>query len=478
MKLFYLTFALVTAFPLHAKEKPLPAPPALPSPVASFGAASANGRFFVYGGHEGQPHSYNRDDVKGNLYMWQPGAKEWKLAAEGEPSQGASLVSDGKLLYRIGGMAARNTKEERQELWSSNTATAYSVAESGTAESKALPDLPDRRSSHDSVIVDHTLYVFGGWKLDGGGRKGGGEWHETYLTLDLNNIDAGWQSHSQPFAKRAVAVAAASRKIYVIGGMDEEGETRTDTHVLDLDSGKWSMGPALPEHKLGGFGFACVAVGRQVYASGTEGSLLKLAGDEWKPVAKLAQPRFFHRLLSSHDGLHLLAMGGVTSEHGKAEPEWITIPANGETSAVTPTLNTLCPLMPKESIESHHTIDFQGIPIALCCGHCEEAWNQSDTSAAYYAKLGLDLGLLPQLEGKEQALGLDNIELLPQRFCPVKNKMVVSPDSPSTDYHGVKIWFSSEKALKTWEKNPDLLAVEATKRNLLPQLQTNDRLSN
>ncbi len=311
---------------LSASDTLLQPPPTLPKPVASFGAAACGDRFYVYGGHAGRPHAYNRDDVNGSLYSWAPGETEWTLSAEGEPSQGASLVTDGKVLIRIGGMAARNAKEDRQELWSSNTATVYPVTASGLGAAQSLANLPERRSSHDSVIVGRTLYVFGGWKLSGGNRKAGGDWHETYLTLDLADPGAEWNSYPQPFVKRAIAVASAKGKIYVLGGMDEDGETSAETHVLDLGTNEWSKGPDLPKHKLGGFGFATVAIGERIFASGAEGALLELTGKEWKPVSQLGQPRFFHRFLH-RGGSHLLAMGGVTPGHSKAEPEWVAVPA-------------------------------------------------------------------------------------------------------------------------------------------------------
>lgn len=313
----------ILASPLHAETPP---PPALPQPVASFGATALNGRFYVYGGHAGRPHAYNREDVNGNLYAWAPGEGEWSQVAQGEPAQGASLVTDGTVLLRIGGMAARNEKEgERQDLWSTATATQYAFKGGQLGKGEPLPDMPSRRSSHDSIIEDGIVYVFGGWDLSGGNLRAGGDWHETFVTLDLDQPEEGWKSHPQPFAKRAISVAAAEGKIYVLGGMNEEGETSRSTHVYEIASGKWSEGPALPEHKLGGFGFACVTIGDQVYASGAEGSLLHLDGDVWEPVLKLAQPRFFHRLLPGKER-SLLVMGGVTPGHQKASPEWVHLP--------------------------------------------------------------------------------------------------------------------------------------------------------
>jgi outer membrane protein assembly factor BamB len=317
-----LLASLALTAALKAANQP---PPDLPAPVASFGAAAtADGRVFIYGGHAGTRHKYNREEVNGDLYFWQAGMSDWKKLGAGEPAQGASLIALDNRVLRIGGMAAQNSKDEKQDLWSSETASSFELKSNTWAD---LPKFTERRSSHDSVVIGQTLYVIGGWAL-GGGKIAALEprWHDTYLTLDLADPDAAWKSHPQPFERRALAVHALGSKLYAIGGMNSSEETVTSVDVLDTATGQWTSGPALPADKIGGFGFAAVAHENRLFASGAAGDLLELSGDSWTPVAKLAHPRFFHRLVPGGPG-KLIALGGESRKGVKAPPEIIDLPA-------------------------------------------------------------------------------------------------------------------------------------------------------
>ncbi|MCW0219723.1 MAG: PQQ-binding-like beta-propeller repeat protein [Prosthecobacter sp.] len=315
MKRLLLLFTSLAAFAFAE------APPDLPLPVASFGAAATeNGSVYLYGGHSGTRHKYNREDVHGDLFHWQTGMKAWEALPKDEPAQGASLIATDEGVLRIGGMAARNAKDEKSDLWSSETAAHFLTKDQTW---KPLPKLPQRRSSHDSILVGKTLYVVGGWAMLGGRST---EWHNTYLTLDLTDPKAEWQTYPQPFERRALAVQALDGKVYAIGGMDSDDEITAAVSILDTRSGQWSEGPSLPDHKLGGFGFAAVVHEGRLFASGAAGVLLELRTDQWVPIAKLQHPRYFHRLVSGGPG-KLIALGGESKEGKKTSPEVIELPA-------------------------------------------------------------------------------------------------------------------------------------------------------
>lgn len=313
-----LIFLILAFTPvLHAAE----GPPDLPLAVASFGAAAMpDGALYFFGGHSGRRHKYNRDEVHGDLFRWKPETTGWEALAKDEPAQGASLVATGDGPVRIGGMAARNAPGEKQDLWSSNRAARYDIA---TSQWISLPPLPQRRSSHDSIVCGSTLYVIGGWRMEGDADS---VWHDTYLTLDLGKPDARWVSHPQPFKRRAIAVQSVGSKVYVIGGMRDDNELISDVSVLDTATGKWGEGPALPAEKTGGFGFAAAAHEGRLFASGVKGRLLELRGNAWVAVAKLSHPRYFHRLLSGGAG-KLIAIGGESGNGAKTPPEVIAVPA-------------------------------------------------------------------------------------------------------------------------------------------------------
>lgn len=299
-------------------------PPDLPAPVTSFGAAATpDGQVYIYGGHAGVRHKYSRDEVNGDLYLWKDGMTSWKKLGSSEPAQGASLVALSNRVLRIGGMAAQNSKDEKQDLWSSETNSSFDLKTSTWTD---LPKFAQRRSSHDSVAIGNTLYVMGGWAL-GGGKIAALEplWHNTYLTLDLTKPDAQWQSHPQPFKRRALAVHAIGNKLYAIGGMNSDEEPVTNVDILDTETHTWTTGPALPADSLGGFGFSAIAHEGRLFASGVPGDLLELLGDAWVPVAKLSHPRFFHRLLPGGIG-RLIALGGESRKGQKPPPEIIVLP--------------------------------------------------------------------------------------------------------------------------------------------------------
>jgi N-acetylneuraminic acid mutarotase len=320
-----LISALVLILAQAASADTSQQPPDLPLPVASFGAAATeSGSIYIYGGHSGKRHKYNRDEVHGDFFHWQAGLKSWEPLAKDEPAQGASLIATDKGVLRIGGMAAKNAKEDKQDLWSSETASRYDLADK---KWHSLPKLPERRSSHDSIVIGDKLYVIGGWALGGETRRAhGANWHKTYLTLDLAKPDATWQTHPQPFERRALAVYAIGSKLYAIGGMTSDEEITTEVSMLDTATGQWSEGPSLPKDKLGGFGFAAVAHEGRLFSSGATGVLLELRNDAWVPIAKLVHPRFFHRLVSGGAG-KLIALGGESKDGKKTPPELIALPA-------------------------------------------------------------------------------------------------------------------------------------------------------
>ncbi|WP_395739187.1 Kelch repeat-containing protein [Prosthecobacter sp.] len=313
----FFSLLLFLASPLSAEETP----PEMPLAVASFGAAGMpDGSLYFYGGHSGRRHKYNRDEVHGDLFRWKPGADQWEPLAKDEPAQGASLVAVKGGVIRIGGMAARNARDEEQDLWSSETAARYDVA---TGRWIPLPKLPQRRSSHDSIVCGDVLYVIGGWRMEG---EADSVWHDTYLTLDLSKPEAKWESHPQPFKRRALAVQTIGTKVYAIGGMTDDSKTTSAVSVLNTKTGQWSDGPSLPADKIGGFGFAAAASDGRLFSSGLPGRLLELRNDQWVAVSKLTHPRYFHRLLNGAPG-RLVAIGGESGKGGKAPPEVIPLPA-------------------------------------------------------------------------------------------------------------------------------------------------------
>lgn len=127
--------------------------------------------------------------------------------------------------------------------------------------------------------------------------------------------------------------------------------------------------------------------------------------------------------------------------------------------------NKHCPIMTEDEIDPEETVEFEGIKVGMCCAKCGKLFS---ANAKYYIKAAPEL--LPQFKGTETRLGLDKITLLPQKFCPIKTKSLVCPDSPSADYKGVKIYFFDQRSADKWKADPDSNAKRAVESGLLPQL--------
>ena len=128
--------------------------------------------------------------------------------------------------------------------------------------------------------------------------------------------------------------------------------------------------------------------------------------------------------------------------------------------------NEKCPLMTEDDIDEEQLVEYEGVKVFFCCQECRKAFNANPN---YVVKASLDL--LPQFAELKDKLKLDEVKLLPQKFCPIQKKYLVTPSSPTVDYKGVKIYLWDEDAVKTWNADPDGCARRAREAGLLPQLE-------
>lgn len=297
--------------------------PALPEGFSSFGAAVSEGHVYVYGGHIGKTHNYSTETVTDKfrrLNLAQP-AKGWEELPTGPRAQGLALVAHGGKLYRIGGMQPRNKPGD--------PADNVSLAECAVFDPKvgkwaAMPSLPAGRSSHDATVVGDLLVVAGGWQMHGAGKKA--VWHKDTLVLDLAKKDAAWQSIPQPFARRALNVAALDNKVYVVCGMNADNETEKRVDVLDLTTRQWTTGPALPGSSRNGFTPAVCNLGGRIYASPSDGKVYRLNSKHttWEEIATLERQRVVHRIVPVGEDT-LLVLGGASRAGNVAQSEVIEI---------------------------------------------------------------------------------------------------------------------------------------------------------
>ncbi len=306
---------------------------AMPTPaVNSFGGAVLEGWLYVYGGHVGKTHEYSVETTSRHFRRLNLGDRRtWEDLPMGPDVQGVALVTDGRFLYRLGGMAARNASGEEHDL--------HSVADFARYDPEAktwidLTPLPVPRSTHDAIVMGRTIYAVGGWRMKGATEDA--EYLPDTVAFDLDRPEAGWRSIPQPFRRRALSVAEAGGKLYVLGGLTDKMDVRRGVDVYDPATGAWSAGPEIPAgHRQEGFGTSAFSVEGRPYFSGASGWIYRLddLGTGWEAVGAWSMPRITHRLLAG-PGRSLLAVGGNSG--GKQVPliESVTLPGvAGETSA-------------------------------------------------------------------------------------------------------------------------------------------------
>ena len=304
----------------------------MPDPaVNSFGGAVLDGWLYVYSGHRGETHNYSTATTSRHFRRLNLADRTtWEDLPMGPELQGVALVSDGRFLYRIGGMRAENPPESPQDLRSLADFARFDP------ESKTwtdLPPMPDARSTHDAVVIGRTVYVVGGWTMAGASERS--EFLNDAIRFDLDQPELGWRSFPQPFARRALSAGEADGKLYVLGGLTDLGEVERRVDVYDPATDTWTLGPEIPaKTEADGFGTSAFAVNGQLYVSGASGLISRLSksGDAWEPVGTWSLPRLTHRLLPGPDGT-LLAVGGNSGGHKTPIIESITPPPPSKESA-------------------------------------------------------------------------------------------------------------------------------------------------
>lgn len=319
-------YAEVRHYPTLVFDAPAAAYPPLPAAVSSLGAVACDGYLYVYGGHSGKTHSYDTKTVVGTFHRLKlDGGTKWEELPGGPILQGMNLAAHGGKVYRVGGMQPRNEPGQPSDNHSVPDVARFDPK---AGKWEALPPLPAGRSSHDVVVSGDKLVVVGGWDQKGKGQKA--VWHDTVLVLDLAAAKPEWQSLPQPFKRRALTAAAAGSKVYVLGGLGEAGGDRR-VDVLDLDTGKWSIGPALPGGERVAFAPAAGVAGGRVVVNTGDGPVYRLAaaGDGWEKVGAAAHKRIVARLIPVGKDAVVL-VGGASAGTNVAEVEVVRLAEKGE----------------------------------------------------------------------------------------------------------------------------------------------------
>jgi len=284
----------------------------LPEPLTSFGAAVLGEYLYVFSGHSGDAHGFGKDLLVEHFrrIKFDDPAAQWEELAMHDSAQSTALVTDGKYLYRIGGLSFLNRDGEEKAIF--NSTSYFSRYDVEKDEWTELAELPEPRSSLDAAVVGRTVYAVGGWNLQGESSRDA-PWHDSMVAFDLDHPENGWTVLDGPgYSLRAISVAAHNGKLYALGGIGPEGFIRT-TSVYDPKSDTWSEGPELVQDSaMTGFATSTFAVGGNLYSTGASGVIYRLSedGNTWAVADRLLYPRMFLRLLPVGND-RLIALGGT-----------------------------------------------------------------------------------------------------------------------------------------------------------------------
>ncbi len=307
-----LMFSSVIATESKAQEMKIEDSPVA---VASFGAAVCGDYLYLFGGNFATAHAFSLEgqNDKFRRIKLETGAP-WEDLGTVDRRQGNALVAHDGKVYQIGGFEARNKQGEEQDMHSS---ADFRMFDPSTMKWNELADLPEPRSSFDAVVMGDTLFVVGGWSLNGEGNETA--WHQTAWKFDLSQPDGSWQAiKDPPVIRRADSLAHFQGKVYVIGGMKQRGGPTTEVAVYDPKSDTWQDGPSLPGEAMEGFGNSSFNVNGRLLVSTASGKILQLSADgsQWKTIHQLESGRFFHRMLPIDD--HQIAiLCGVAGDRQK-----------------------------------------------------------------------------------------------------------------------------------------------------------------
>ncbi|MFO0824705.1 MAG: hypothetical protein U0792_16570 [Gemmataceae bacterium] len=379
---------LLTASAANA-EKPGPTYPPLPKAITSFGAVECDGFIYVYGGHVGRAHTYSTETSIGTfLRLPVGGGAKWEELAGGPGLIGLNLATAGGKVYRVGGMEARNKPTEKPDL---NSVADVAVFDPKTGKWSPGLALPAGRSSHDVVAVGSKLVVVGGWQMKNGEKSA---WSESAFVLDTAAKEPKWEAIPQPFKRRALTAAALGNKVYVMGGLTEDGASVRKVSILDLTTSKWSDGPDFPGTDRVGFNPAATTVNGKLVLNTSDKNVYVLneKGTAWEKVGTTAESRYVHRLVPvGKDTVVAIAGGTPVGPHASVEVIKLDEVKPAPATPADPTVQKFCPVMTTDEIDpkASKSVTYKGVRIYLCCDQCVGKFNRDP--AAY-----LDTKLIPR----------------------------------------------------------------------------------
>ena len=316
-----------TAFAQPALQNPL-APAARPETAPPLPHASPNPSgawvgdvLYMHAGEQPAPSRAAAGTGRAALYALSPGDASWTTVWTGDAVLGAEIVSDGKDLYRVGGVEPAGAVRARPDLerWDGSARRWVD-----------LTPMPSGRTDHAAVVVGRELWVIGGWVPPARGEGPGArrrrpvvpaeDWREDVLVADLEADPVAWTVvETEALRLHSLAAAVHGEAIWVVGGLTPRGR---ELQVYRLDLGTRTLAPAPAPPVPGGsrsVGVGIAATGGHLYLSDSNQLFRLNAGaDAWETLAYAIEPdRAYHALVGGPGVLHIA--GGAA--HGRINAE-------------------------------------------------------------------------------------------------------------------------------------------------------------
>ena len=306
--------------PLAPSARPETAPP-LPHASSNPSGAWVGDVLYVHAGELPPASRAAASTGRAALYALAPGDASWTTVWTGDAVLGAEIVSDGKDLYRVGGVEPAGAGRARPDLerWDGSDRRWVD-----------LTPMPSGRTDHAAVIVGRELWVFGGWvppateEVPGARRRRpvvpAEDWREDVLVADLDRDPVAWTVvETEGLRLHSLAAAVHGEAIWVAGGITPRGR---ELQVHRLDLGTRTLAPAPAPPVPGGsrsVGVGIAATGGNLYVSDSN-QLFRLdaEADAWETLAYAIEPdRAYHALVAGPGVLHIA--GGAA--HGRINAE-------------------------------------------------------------------------------------------------------------------------------------------------------------
>jgi N-acetylneuraminic acid mutarotase len=189
----------------------------LPEPAEEYWSATANGKFYLFGGSGATIGT--RYVLPGRVLEYDPSADKWTSKKQmPRPSDHMAVAEYRGKIYLFGGVSTEGPGDAGAYNFQLNDSWEYDP----TMDSwKALPPMPTRRNAAAAVEAGGKIYVIGGSGLGPGAPNPASA--EQLLVTGANEVfdpaTNKWESRqAMPTPRNHPAIGMVGGKIYLIGG--------------------------------------------------------------------------------------------------------------------------------------------------------------------------------------------------------------------------------------------------------------------